>query len=829
MPALLRPLRSLLWFTWLLCAQLALAQSVRWEPASGTLAREQVNDLTLVIDGTEPTETPEPPAVPGLAFGNPRVGQNGMDININGRLIQQSSRTYTYPVRCTVPGDEVRIPAFTVQTRAGPLTAPPVSFRVAAATVGRSGLPLDKIAVTRLEAGTETVWAGQVIPLRHILSVHQNHAFDAEDRLAWETPLLVEDWSTDPARVPSGQAVTQSRETRLLAPAAGKLALGPVDQRVVIATGTDIFGRPVGNPYLLTTPPLELDVRPLPTPAPADYLGAVGRFKLTSKVVPEHAAVGEPVTWTLTLEGTGNWPSIDRLAPRSVSRDFRVITPRAQKTTQPERLFDGSLAEDLVLIPQRPGRQTLGPYAISIFNPTTGAYEKLTTPALTIDIAPAAAAATPATASAAATPNDSAATEPSREPPPPPARVAPLPADPLPAGRFVANPPLAPWPATFAWSAFALLAPLGLWLALAARHAARHDPLRARRAAHVELGRALGRLESGTADPADLLAWQRHARTLLGIDATAPAARSLPDPRWAALWAETERVLYRPATPLAAEWITEARTLHAASRPPARSPLAALRAAHLFPRAAALALAAGLLAAPTPRASAADAYQRGDFPAAEHEARAALADAPTDAGLRHNLALALAQQGRWDEAAAHAFAARLHAPAAPETERLLAVVGSRTTYRLPTPPAAAARAGLRTWQHLAFAGAAALALGLAAHLTAAYATSNPSRRINRLAGHALLLLGAAALTAGLLAVRAHGPLAHTDAALVWRTANLRAVPTDAGDQKVVAELPAGTVARVDTAFLGWRRVLLADGNTGWTRAEALVPLWQSTP
>lgn len=823
MPALLRPLRPLLWFAWLLCAQLALAQSVRWEPASGTLAREQVNDLTLVIDGTEPTETPEPPAVPGLAFGNPRVGQNGMDININGRLIQQSSRTYTYPVRCTVPGDEVRIPAFTVQTRAGPLTAPPVSFRVAAATVGRSGLPLDKIAVTRLETGVETVWAGQVIPLRHILSVHQNHAFDADDRLAWETPLLLEAWSAAPARVPQGQAVTQSRETRLLAPAAGKLTLGPVDQRVVIATGTDIFGRPVGNPYLLSAPALELDVRPLPAPAPGDFIGAVGQFKLTSKIVPEQAAVGEPVTWTLTLEGTGNWPSLDRLAPRSVSRDFRVITPRAQKTTEPERLFDGLFSEDLVLIPQKPGRHTLGAYAVSVFNPATGAYERLTTPALDLDISPA--ATTPSVTNATASPTDPAGAETSREPPPPPARVAPLPADPLSAGRFVANPPLTPWPAAFAWSALALLAPLGLWLALAARHAARHDPLRARRAAHLELGRALGRLESGAASPADLLAWQLHTRTLLDVDATAPAARSLPDPRWAALWAETERVLYRPDTPLAPEWLNEARALHAAARLPARSPLAALRPAHLFPRAAALALAAGLLTAPAPRASAEDAYQRGDFPAAEREARTALAAAPTDAGLRHNLALALAQQGRWDEATAHAFAARLHAPAAPETGRLLAVVGPRATYRLPSPPPAATRATLRTWQHLAFAGAAALALGLAAYIAAAYYTS----RVNRVAGHALFLLGAAALTAGLLAVRAHGPLAQTDAALVWRTANLRAVPTDAGEQKVISELPAGTITRIDASFLGWRRLRLPDGNSGWTRAEALVPLWQGTP
>ena len=95
-----------------------------------------------------------------------------------------------------------------------------------------------------------------------------------------------------------------------------------------------------------------------------------------------------------------------------------------------------------------------------------------------------------------------------------------------------------------------------------------------------------------------------------------------------------------------------------------------------------------------------------------------------------------------------------------------------------------------------------------------------------LVGHATLLIAVAALGASLLALRAHGPAASPDAALVWRAATLRAVPTDVGEQKVTADLPAGTLARVDKDFLGWRRVVLPDGNSGWVRAEALVPLWR---
>ena len=53
---------------------------------------------------------------------------------------------------------------------------------------------------------------------------------------------------------------------------------------------------------------LQLDVQPLPQPAPEGFSGAVGQFELKSTLAPAQLKTGEPVTWTLTLSGTGNWP-----------------------------------------------------------------------------------------------------------------------------------------------------------------------------------------------------------------------------------------------------------------------------------------------------------------------------------------------------------------------------------------------------------------------------------------------------------------------------------------------------------------------------------------
>jgi hypothetical protein len=84
---------------------------------------------------------------------------------------------------------------------------------------------------------------------------------------------------------------------------------------------------------------------------------------------------------------------------------------------------------------------------------------------------------------------------------------------------------------------------------------------------------------------------------------------------------------------------------------------------------------------------------------------------------------------------------------------------------------------------------------------------------------AVVLCAAAAVS-----LHTYGTLAHARAVIVITPTTLRSIPTDLDTQKT-STLSLGVVAVADKAFLGWRRIVFPDGQTGWVRVETLLPLW----
>ena len=92
-------------------------------------------------------------------------------------------------------------------------------------------------------------------------------------------------------------------------------------------------------------------------------------------MIPEQVNEGEPVTWTLTLRGTGNWPMGVELPARSIPNQVRTIQPKLRKEFNGTDIFSGAVVEDLVMIPMQSGEYELPSVKFVYFDPKKKTYE----------------------------------------------------------------------------------------------------------------------------------------------------------------------------------------------------------------------------------------------------------------------------------------------------------------------------------------------------------------------------------------------------------------------------------------------------------------------
>ncbi|ATC62524.1 hypothetical protein CMV30_00220 [Nibricoccus aquaticus] len=825
-------------------AAFARAQTVRWEPASGSLAHNQTSELSLIFENCEPTAAPEIPAIPGLTLQ--RGGEIRNTSIINGR--RSENVTWMFAARPSLK-QRISIPAFGVETDKGRLTVAPATFEVGEATIG-GNLSLESVVTARFQTPRE-VWAGEIFPITYKLSTLRRYFHSFGSYLEWPpAPFVIEDWSKGELKeavIAGENHVVLEQNTRALARTTGTVTLNAGNQLVNVIKGTDMWGRANLDQFAVTSDRPSVTVKPLPTGAPAAFNGAVGQFTLQSKIVPVSANVGDPITWTLTLSGAGNWPDLPGLPAREASKDFRVVQPQAKRTNKEGTLFEATLVEDVVLIPTKPGTYTLGPVTFAYFDPAKGTYQTATAPRTTVTIAPAATSAptastqnTPASTASAATPAKTLT---------PPAAPAAIPRDPLPGS---AEAPLPLSPRTLLLAALSPLLPLLLfWFILALRRAKQTDPLRPQREARARLAATIAELRTAK-DRAQIVAllqaWQRDTAALWPLARAVPSATdfaasdggAVPSPRvpdssspWSTLWLEAERCLYRSDTPLPADWTARAEAALAARPVKSFSAFSLFLPRNLLPFAAALALV--LLSFPgslSAQDAAKAAYDRSDFTTAEKTWRDQLAKTPTNWIAHHNLALALAQQNRWQEAAAHSATAFVQHSSDASVRWHLALTLDKAGYA-PTTISAfinpsplhnlARRFSPAEWQRVIIAASALAALALALALLRLHGSCS---RALKPAAWTLALLSLLVLATGLLSLRLYSPTSDLRAALVWKQTTLRSIPTEADTAQKTTPLAAGSIAVIDKTYLGWSRLAFKNGQTGWVRHEDLRQLWR---
>ncbi len=131
----------------------------------------------------------------------------------------------------------------------------------------------------------------------------------------------------------------------------------------------------------------KIEVKPLPVDGqPASFHGAVGSFTLRASAKPLRAAVGDPITLTLAITGSGNGSGLAQLHPPLLDspqllRDFRIPTePLAGTLSGDQKTFTQTLR------PTRLGISAIPAIEFSWFDPSTGKYCTTQTDPIAIDV-----------------------------------------------------------------------------------------------------------------------------------------------------------------------------------------------------------------------------------------------------------------------------------------------------------------------------------------------------------------------------------------------------------------------------------------------------------
>lgn len=351
---------------------------------------EQVG-LTITVRNAEGVSTPRIGAVKTMSInslGGP--SESSQFTVINGRMESSKEVSWTYGVTPNREG-RLTLPPITVQADGRDYQTQPLVLVV---TRGQGGgeLLLAEIEATQTEVFVEEplratlrVWVRVYRDSRQGLTLNAETLWSLLDRqqTTWgpfQPPHYTGVRTREDAESGSTSYYVFESEGQIWPEQAGPLDVSGV--RVVLQypqrfSGRDVFGRLRFERYrTISASPSKTTVvvKPIPDEGrPPGYNGAVGRYSISASASPTEAAVGDPITLTLRIEGTGR---LERLgAPKlselpDLARDFKIPEePLAGRMDGSTKVFTQTIRATNTNVKQIP------PIVIGYFNPQSGKFE----------------------------------------------------------------------------------------------------------------------------------------------------------------------------------------------------------------------------------------------------------------------------------------------------------------------------------------------------------------------------------------------------------------------------------------------------------------------
>ena len=347
---------------------------------------EQVK-LELNIHGTSmgSVQQPELPEFDGLRWLRGSTSRGTKYALINGK----PSVTYTFgyaliaqsPGNYTIPPVEIEVDGETYRTE-------PISFEVLdPATLDSGEAERAPDIYVRIELSTNNPVVGQQIIADVVLyfkngvevsSYQPTPGWKAEG--FWKEELEYPQRAQTSSTIVNGVRYQKARliQYALFPTKSGELTLSPFEINLSVRSrrsSSDPFGFGLNQERMnIQSTPVKVDVQPLPNLENAEFIGAVGDFKITRKISNPNAFVGESIEIITQISGTGNVPLVNKpeyKLPESLEKYSPQETSAIDRTG---RQISGTRTFTDIVIARNEGTYSIPETRVAFYDPQQEEY-----------------------------------------------------------------------------------------------------------------------------------------------------------------------------------------------------------------------------------------------------------------------------------------------------------------------------------------------------------------------------------------------------------------------------------------------------------------------
>ncbi len=325
---------------------------------------------------------------------------------VNGKMSSNKSHSFTYVLVAHSEGN-FAVGAATVKVDGKPYSTSPSTIEVRKASQSDSSesrannsIGKDDL-VLQLELSSKSVYKGE--PLRATLKLYSRVACGLESLKKpefngfWTQELDVKGAETREMLNGKSYTAIKIAEYLLYPQHDGKITIAPVEASVVVQvvlqsnSGFNPFfgGQEFHNVRrVLTTPTIEVKVKPFPAGAPASFTGAVGEYSLSHQLSASEVSANSAVTLQLTISGSGNLNFISAPA-LSLPSSFELYDIKSEESINNSPSGSrGYRRFDYPFIVRAEGEYEIAPVEFTYFDLSKKRYITLATPPMQMVVTP---------------------------------------------------------------------------------------------------------------------------------------------------------------------------------------------------------------------------------------------------------------------------------------------------------------------------------------------------------------------------------------------------------------------------------------------------------